>query len=58
LFAQQYTLRDAEGAPLRKRRYRVLISNDAIVSGVTDSVGRTQRIYAEEARSLSLEIEP
>lgn len=55
-YDERYTLTNSEGLPLAGVRYRARINAQCVVSGVTDSAGRTQRINTEGARHLTLEI--
>jgi uncharacterized Zn-binding protein involved in type VI secretion len=53
---QQYTLKDSDGQALANVRYRARIGSQLVASGVTDAQGRTQRINAESAKCITLEI--
>lgn len=53
---EQFTVMDRNGRPLVSVRYRARIGSKVVASGVTDSQGRTQRINAESAKRITLEI--
>ncbi|SMG56251.1 hypothetical protein [Paraburkholderia susongensis] len=55
-FDEQFTLRDATGKQLARIRYRLRIGSRVVAKGVTDSVGRTQRISTGDAKRLSIDV--
>ena len=56
LLDEQYTITDDDGTPLRGRPYRVRDGATVILSGKTDANGRTQRVYAENVKRLTLDV--
>ncbi|CAM2163656.1 PAAR motif-containing protein [Paraburkholderia sacchari] len=56
IYDEKFTLTDNEGQPLRGVRYRVRVGSNVVASGVTDSVGQTQRIVTSGSQALTLEV--
>ncbi|CAE6855653.1 hypothetical protein R69927_07758 [Paraburkholderia domus] len=57
IYDEQFTLNDGSGQPLANFRYRVRNGATVVASGVTDANGCTQRINAEGALRLTLEVD-
>lgn len=51
---EQFQLLAANGKPLVNRRYKVVSSGGAVVTGVTDTAGKTQRIKTPTAETIQL----
>ncbi|OLL28041.1 hypothetical protein BTH42_29120 [Burkholderia sp. SRS-W-2-2016] len=56
VYSQQYLIQDKNGQPLANTRYRAFIGSTEVAKGVTDSQGRTERISAESAKRITLQV--
>ena len=54
-FDEQFELLDAEGEPVADFRYKITSASGTVFRGVTDSLGRTQRINTRASEKLQLE---
>ena len=55
-YDEQFVLTNHAGKPLAGVRYRVRVGPNVIVTGTTDSGGRTQRIVTDDAKRICLDV--
>ncbi|PYY83054.1 hypothetical protein DNK59_20225 [Pseudomonas sp. TKO26] len=57
-FDQQFVVRSRSGTPLTGRAYTLITASGKEIKGVTDGQGKTAKIAAQSAESVTLVLEP
>jgi uncharacterized protein (DUF2345 family) len=55
-FDEMFVLKDEEGVPVTRQRYRITAADGRVHEGVTNDAGETARIYTLTPQRLILEL--
>lgn len=54
---EQYVLKSSDGRPIENMRYRIIIDDEHVMTGITNSSGETERVVTQRAASLRIQLE-
>ena len=56
-YDEQYMLKGSDGKALAGVRYRIVMDRGRVITGTTDTIGRTERITTDGMENLKLQLE-